>query len=68
METKSMIQVTVDGAVRQYPLGTPYQAVADDVQAKYPHDILLVNREGKDIAQYRHGDFDRLLGFLREEK
>ena len=28
----------------------------------------LINREGKDIAQYRHGDFDRLLGFLREEK
>ena len=47
METKRMIQVTVDGAVRQYPLGTPYQAVADDMQAQYPHDILLVNREGK---------------------
>lgn len=28
----------------------------------------LINREEKDIAQYRHGDFDRLLGFLREEK
>ena len=28
----------------------------------------LINREGKDIAKYRHGDFDRLLGFLREEK
>lgn len=28
----------------------------------------LINRAGKDIAQYRHGDFDRLLGFLREEK
>ena len=28
----------------------------------------LINREKKDIAQYRHGDFDRLLGFLREEK
>ena len=28
----------------------------------------LINREGKDIAQYRHGDFDQLLGFLREEK
>ena len=28
----------------------------------------LINREVKDIAQYRHGDFVRLLGFLREEK
>ena len=28
----------------------------------------LINREGKDIAQYWLGDFDRLLGFLREEK
>lgn len=28
----------------------------------------LINREKKDIAQYRHRDFDRLLGFLREEK
>lgn len=47
MEMNHMIQVTVDGAVLNYPLGTPYQAVVDKVQANYAHEILLVNRDGK---------------------
>ena len=47
MEMNRMIQVTVDGAVLNYPLGTPYQAVVDKVQANYAHEILLVNRDGK---------------------
>ena len=40
-------QVTVDGVMHQYPAGTPYQAIARDVQASYPSDILLVERNGK---------------------
>lgn len=40
-------QVTVDGVMHQYPAGTPYQTIARDVQASYPSDILLVERNGK---------------------
>ena len=40
-------QVTVDGVMHQYPAGTPYQAIARDVQASYSSDILLVERNGK---------------------
>ena len=39
--------VTVGTARRQYPAGTPYQAIAEDFQPSYPHDILLVERDGK---------------------
>ena len=48
--------------------------VTEDMAAKFAGMEVflltdcLINREGKDIAQYRHGDFDRLLGLLREEK
>ena len=48
--------------------------VTEDMAAKFAGMEVflltdcLINRAGKDIAQYRHGDFDRLLGVLREEK
>jgi len=42
-----MITVTVDGAKYAYPHGTPYRAIAADFQSRIPHDILLVNRDGK---------------------
>lgn len=47
MEEKRMITVTVDGAKYAYPHGTPYRAIAADFQSRIPHDILLVNRDGK---------------------
>lgn len=40
-------QVIVDGVKHQYPAGTPYQAIAREVQVSYPSDILLVERNGK---------------------
>ena len=42
METAKMINVTVNGTVRQYPYGTAYRTIAADFQAEYPHQILLV--------------------------
>ena len=42
MEMTSTRTVIVDGEARDYPLGTPYQAIAADVQDRYPSDILLV--------------------------
>ena len=47
MEMTSTRTVIVDGEARDYPLGTPYQAIAADVQDRYPSDILLVDRDGK---------------------
>ncbi len=47
MEETRMVTVTVDGESYSYPRGTPYRAVAADFQARFPCDILLVNRDGK---------------------
>ena len=47
MEMTSTRTVIVDGKARDYPLGTPYQAIAADAQDRYPSDILLVDRDGK---------------------
>ena len=46
MEDSKRIKVTVDGNVYEYPVGTSCRAVAADFQEHYPHDILLVNRDG----------------------
>ena len=45
MET--MLNVTVNGTIHQYPYGTTYRAIAAEFQENYPHQILLVNRDGK---------------------
>ena len=34
METAKMINVTVNGTVRQYPYGTAYRTIAADFQAE----------------------------------
>lgn len=47
MEAVKMLNVTVNGQTRTYPAGTPYRCIAADQQARIPHDILLVNRDGK---------------------
>ncbi len=47
MEQTTDLHVRIDGVDRSYPRGTRYQTIAEDVQAQYPHRILLVNREGR---------------------
>lgn len=47
MESLKQLKVTVDGIEYDYPFGTPYKVIANDFQKEYPHDILLVNRDGK---------------------
>lgn len=42
-----MIQLMINGKMREYPYGTTWQAVAQDVQAEYTDDILLVQVNGK---------------------
>ncbi|MCI8525229.1 MAG: nucleoside kinase [Oscillospiraceae bacterium] len=56
-----MLQVTVDGAVRAYPLGTAYGAIAADFQDRFPCDILLVNRDGKLCELHKTLDRDCTL-------
>ena len=63
-EEKRMITVTVDGETRSYPQGTPYRAVAADVQDRYPHDILLANRNGKLCELHKPLDRDCSLKMI----
>ena len=58
MEEKRMVQVTVDGAVYPYPLGTPYRTIAADFQDRFPCDILLVNKDGKLCELHKTVDRD----------
>ena len=61
MEKEKLLQVTVDGTQYAYPFGTPYRKIAADFQEKYPHDILLVNREGKLCELHKTLDRDCTL-------
>ena len=61
MEEKNMMKVTVDGAEYRYPYGTSYKAIAADFQARYPYDILLVNRDGKLCELHKTLDRDCTL-------
>ena len=61
MEEKRMATVVVDGVERTYPCGTPYRAIAAEVQDRYPCDILLVNRGGKLCELHKTVDRDCTL-------
>ncbi|MCI8807634.1 MAG: nucleoside kinase [Oscillospiraceae bacterium] len=59
-----MIQVTVDGVRRAYPLGTPYRTVAADFQGSSPYDILLVSRDGRLCELHKGLDRDCSLRLI----
>ena len=61
---QTMLNVTVNGSTRQYPAGTPFRAIAADHQAEIPHDILLVNRDGKLRELHKALDRDCTLSFI----
>ena len=42
-----MYFVTIGGVRYSYPAGTTFRKIAEDVQAQYASDILLVERDGK---------------------
>lgn len=52
------VRVSVDGVDYSYPCGTPYRTIAEDLQARYPHRVLLVNRDGKLCELYKRVDRD----------
>ncbi len=64
MEHDRMIQVTVDGVRRAYPLGTPYRTVAADFQGSSPYDILLVSRDGRLCELHKGLDRDCSLRLI----
>lgn len=59
-----MIQLTINGKMREYPYGTTWQAVAQDVQAEYPEDILLVQVNGKLRELHKKASECRELRFI----
>ena len=64
MEQGKLMQVTVDGTVYTYPAGTTFRTVAADFQSRYPHDILLVNRDGKLCELHKTLDRDCTLQMI----
>ena len=44
---EQMYFVTIGGVRYSYPAGTTFRKIAEDVQAQYASDILLVERDGK---------------------
>ena len=61
---QTMLNVTVNGSTRQYPAGTPFRVIAADHQAEIPHDILLVNRDGKLRELHKVLDRNCALSFI----
>nr|WP_326183811.1 nucleoside kinase [uncultured Oscillibacter sp.] len=64
MEKGKALRVTVDGAKRSYPFGTPYRDIADDFQKQYEYDILLVNRDGRLCELHKTLDRDCSLKMI----
>ena len=42
-----MVNITINGEVKQYPKGTTFEKIADDYQAQYDNMIALVLVNGK---------------------
>ena len=61
MENNQMFRVTMGQTTRDYPAGTTFQTIADQVQGDYPHDVLLVNRNGKLCELHKKLDRDCAL-------
>ena len=58
------VTVRVNGTEYRYPCGTPYKAIAEDLQPHYPHQILLVNQEGKLCELSKHLERDCSLSMV----
>ena len=64
MNQQTTCTVTINGSARVYPFGTPFKTIAADVQPQYPHDILLVDRDGKLCELHKTLDRDCTLRML----
>lgn len=59
-----MVNMTIDGEVRQYPKGTSYEKIADDYQAKYDNMIALVQVNGKIQELHKTAHEDAEVSFF----
>ena len=59
-----MAIVTIDGAVKEYPIGMSYQEIAKEYQPQYENDILLVSINGKLSELHKTVQFDCNLHFF----
>lgn len=59
-----MAIVTIDGAAKEYPIGTSYQEIAKEYQHQYENDILLVSINGKLSELHKTVQFDCNLRFF----
>ena len=41
------VKAAINGKIYEYPAGTPFSAIAADVQKDYAHDIVLVSADGR---------------------
>ncbi len=64
MDQTNDVTVRVNGTEYRYPCGTPYKAIAEDLQPHYPHQILLVNQEGKLCELSKHLERDCSLSMV----
>ena len=61
-------KVIIDGTAYEYPAGTAYAEIVRDIQPRYTHDILLVNRDGKLRELHRTLDRDCQLSMVTAEQ
>lgn len=59
-----MIHITVDGEVRQYPVGTSYEKISQDFQEKEENDIVLVMAGSRLRELYKNVYKDTTLRFI----
>lgn len=46
-------RVSINGEIREYPVGTTYQTIAEDYQPFYEHQIVLVFVQGNHLQELR---------------
>ncbi len=59
-----MAIVTIDGAAKEYPVGTSFQEIAKEYQRQFENDILLVSINGKLSELHKTVQFDCNLRFF----
>jgi uridine kinase len=59
-----MAIVTIDGAAKEYPIGTTYQEIAKEYQPQYENEILLVSVNSKLRELHKSVQFDCNLQFF----
>lgn len=60
----NMAKVEIDGTIKEYPIGTSYEAIASEYQEQYNDEIALVRVNGKIQELMRAVQGDEKISFL----